>query len=91
MQFAYPKALRSGAFAYVFCIFAVIFEKLFGNAENNQNCNLGPISRFWKNHAFARKSCPNVATKYLRSLVLKELTQKMAKNVQKTVKRTWKA
>ena len=42
MQFAYPKAPRSGAFAYVFCIFAEFFVKFVGNAENSQNYNLGP-------------------------------------------------
>ena len=44
----YQKAPLRGAFAYAYCNFAVFFVKLFGNAENNQNCNLGLIFRFWK-------------------------------------------
>ena len=41
MQNTYAKAPLRGAFGYANCIFAVIFVKFFGNAENSQNYNLG--------------------------------------------------
>ena len=59
MQNTYAKAPLRGAFGYANCIFAVIFVKSFGDAENNQNYNLGPKACFWKNHAFAIKSFLN--------------------------------